>query len=79
MDDPHEKLVREYLEYFKAHQAFEIAPSVRNYSNIRRSLKALRLLVKERYNETKKIYIEEKPNRQNPNNRRSQKADKNEK
>lgn len=79
MDDPHEKLVREYLEYFKAHEAFERAPSVRNYGNIRRSLKALRLLVKERYNETKQIYLEAKPNRQNPNNRRSQKANKNKK
>jgi hypothetical protein len=79
MDDLHEKLVREYLEYFKAHEAFERAPSVRNYGNIRRSLKALRLLVKERYNETKKTYLEAKPSRQLPNNSRVQKGKKDKK
>jgi hypothetical protein len=78
-DDIHERLVRQYLEYFKDHEAFERATSVRNYGNIRRSLKALRILVKQRYDETKKIYLEEKPNRQLPNNSRIQKDKKNKK
>lgn len=71
-EEIHERLVKQYLEYFKAHEAFERAPSVRNYGNIRRELKALRLLVKERYDETKVVYYEEKKNRRNPNNRRTQ-------
>lgn len=78
-DDIHEQIIQGYLEYFKAHEAFERAPSVRNYGNIRRSLKALRVLVKQRYDETKKTYLEAKPSRQLPNNSRVQKGKKNKK
>lgn len=72
-DEIHERLVKRYLDYFKAHEAFERAPSVRNFANIRRELKALKDLVKARYNETKTVYYEEKKNRQNQNNRRPKK------
>jgi hypothetical protein len=76
-DDIHERLVKQYLEYFKDHEAFERAPSVRNYRHIRRSLKAMKELVNQRYHETKTIYLAEKPNRQIPNNARIQKGKKN--
>ncbi len=72
-DSVHEKILKEYLEYFKNHEAFERTPSVRNYANIRRSLKTLRGLIKERYNESKVFYYEAKVGRRNQNNRRTKK------
>lgn len=63
MDDLHDRIVKQYLEYFKAHEEFEKAPSVRNYQNIRREIQALRKLVKERYDETKIQYYEAKKER----------------
>lgn len=62
-DDLHDRIVKQYLDYFKAHEEFERSPSVRNYANIRREIKALKNLVKERYDETRTIYYEAKKER----------------
>jgi hypothetical protein len=65
-DELHVRMVKKYLDYFKAHEAFEKSPSVRNYAIIRRELKELRILVKERYEETKVVYYEAKKYRRRP-------------
>ena len=72
-EDAHEKLVREYLEYFKAHEAFERTPSVRNYFEVRKRLKTLKILVKERYHDTREFYLKAKEGRRIKNNSRRQK------
>ena len=51
MDDIHDKLVKAYLEYFKASEKFEARNSVRTHRHVRKCLREIRALAKERSNE----------------------------
>ena len=51
MDDTHDKLVKTYLEYFKANEKFEQRNSVRTHRAVRRCLRDIRALAKERAGE----------------------------
>jgi hypothetical protein len=55
-DDTHDQLVKIYLEYFKANEQFERAPSLRTKRNTRELLRKLRDLAKIRQNEIKEKY-----------------------
>ena len=50
-DDVHDKLVQAYLEYFKANENFEARNSVRTHRDVRRWLREVRSLAKERMEE----------------------------
>ena len=47
-DDTHDKLVKAYLEYFKANERYETKPSFRKYHDAKRSAKKIKFLAKER-------------------------------
>jgi len=50
-DDTHDKLVKAYMDYFKASEKFEARNSVRTHREVRRCLREIRILAKERMNE----------------------------
>jgi hypothetical protein len=50
-NDTHDLLVKAYLEYFKANEKFERQNSVRTHRTVRRCLREIRLLAKERADE----------------------------
>jgi hypothetical protein len=51
MDDTHDQLVQAYLEYFKANEKFEQRNSVRTHRYVRKCLRDIRALAKERADE----------------------------
>lgn len=51
MDDIHDKLVAAYLEYFRANEKFELRNSVRTHRYVRKCLRDIRTLAKERMDE----------------------------
>ncbi len=51
MDDPHDSLVQAYLAYFKANEIFERQNSVRTHRAVRKCLRDIRALAKERSDE----------------------------
>ena len=51
MEDPHDSLVKAYLEYFAANERFERQNSVRTHRAVRRCLRDIRALAKERADE----------------------------
>ena len=50
-DDAHDSLVKAYLEYFKANEKFEDRNSVRTHRAVRKCLRDIRALAKERADE----------------------------
>ena len=50
-DDTHDKLVNAYLEYFHANEQFEQRNSVRTHRAVRKCLRNIRALAKERSEE----------------------------
>ena len=50
-DDAHDLLVKAYLDYFKANENFEARNSVRTHRAVRRCLRDIRALAKERMDE----------------------------
>ena len=51
MDDIHDRLVKAYLEYFKANEKFVERKSVRTHRYVRKCLRDIRDLAKQRANE----------------------------
>jgi hypothetical protein len=51
MHDPHDSLVKAYLEYFAANEKFERQNSVRTHRAVRKCLRDIRALAKERSDE----------------------------
>ena len=47
-DDAHDLLVKAYLDYFKANEKFEARNSVRTHRAVRKCLRDIRALAKER-------------------------------
>lgn len=50
-DDAHDLLVKAYLDYFKANENFEARNSVRTHRIVRKCLRDIRTLAKERAEE----------------------------
>ena len=50
-DDAHDLLVKAYLDYFKANEKFEARNSVRTHRAVRKCLRDIRALAKERADE----------------------------
>ena len=50
-DDANDLLVKAYLDYFKANENFEARNSVRTHRTVRRCLRDIRALAKERADE----------------------------
>ena len=50
-DDIHDQLTQAYLEYFKANEKFEARNSVRTHREVRRWLRIIRDLAKQRSDE----------------------------
>ena len=50
-NDIHDRLVKAYLEYFKANEAWEHRQSVRKYYAVQKCVREIRILAKERNNE----------------------------
>ena len=50
-NDIHDKLVEAYLEYFKANEKFELRNSVRTHRYVRKCLRDIRALAKQRMEE----------------------------
>jgi len=55
-DDAHDLLVKAYLEYFKANEKFEARNSVRTHRTVRRCLRDIRALAKERAEEIHELH-----------------------
>jgi len=64
-DDIHDKLVKAYLNYFQANEKFERANSVRTHKTVRRCLRDIRQLAKERADE---IHVYHNTTRKTRNN-----------
>ena len=60
-DDTHDKLVKAYMEYFKANEKFAARNSVRTHREARKWLREIRNLAKDRMDE---IHIEHTDSRQ---------------
>ena len=50
-DDTHDLLIKAYLDYFKANENFEARNSVRTHRAVRKCLREIRVLAKERMDE----------------------------
>jgi hypothetical protein len=50
-DDIHDKLTKAYIEYFKANEKFEARNSVRTHREVRKWLREIRTLAKQRSDE----------------------------
>jgi arsenate reductase-like glutaredoxin family protein len=61
-DDTHEQLVKAYLEYFKANEAFEKRVSYRTHHASRRWLREIRRLSKMRMEEIHEKHRQKYPN-----------------
>ena len=57
MEDTQDKLVKAYLEYFKANEKFEARNSVRTHRYVRKCLREIRELAKERMEEIHEKHI----------------------
>jgi hypothetical protein len=56
-DDAHDLLVKAYLDYFKANEKFERQNSVRTHRIVRKCLRDIRALAKERSDEIHKKHV----------------------
>lgn len=56
MDDLHDELVKAYLDYFKANEAWEQRKSVRKYYAVQKAIRQIRKLAKERNEEIREHY-----------------------
>lgn len=61
-DDTHDKLAQAYLEYFRASELFETRNSVRTHRYVRKCLREIRTLAKDRMEEVHKKYLDKKNN-----------------
>jgi len=55
-DDAHDMLVKAYLEYFKANEKFVRQNSVRTHRAVRKCLRDIRALAKERADEIHELH-----------------------
>jgi hypothetical protein len=55
-DDTHDKLVKAYMEYFRANEKFESRKSVRTHREARKWLREIRNLSKDRMDEIHLTY-----------------------
>jgi hypothetical protein len=55
-DDAHDLLVKAYLEYFKANEKFARQNSVRTHRAVRKCLRDIRALAKERSEEIHEVH-----------------------
>jgi len=56
-DDAHDLLVKAYLDYFKANEKFERQNSVRTHRTVRKCLRDIRTLAKERADEIHEKHV----------------------
>jgi hypothetical protein len=56
-DDIHDQLVQAYLNYFEASERFERMNSVRTHREVRKCLRDIRALAKERSDEVHHIHL----------------------
>ena len=56
-DDAHDLLVKAYLNYFKANEKFEARNSVRTHREVRKCLRDIRSLAKERADEIHEKHV----------------------
>ncbi len=56
-DDAHDLLVKAYLKYFKANETFERQNSVRTHRAVRKCLRDIRALAKERADEIHQKHV----------------------
>jgi hypothetical protein len=66
-DDIHDQLVQAYLEYFKANEKFEARNSVRTHAEVRRYLRLMRSLAKDRMDEIHTYHRANKRTRKDKN------------
>jgi|SaaInl85LU_5_DNA_1037374.scaffolds.fasta_scaffold137007_2 hypothetical protein len=71
--DIHDELVQAYLDYFTINEEWSRRPSVRRYYAIRKQIKKIMILGKERHTEVRQEYLDSKEKYRNPNNSRQQK------
>jgi len=71
--DIHDELVQAYLDYFTINEEWSRRPSVRRYYAIRKQIKKIMNLGKERHTEVRQEYLDSKEKYRNPNNSRQQK------
>ena len=56
MDDIHDELVKAYLEYFKANEAWERRQSVRKYYAVQKAVRQIKKLAKDRNEEIREQF-----------------------
>ncbi len=71
--DIHDELVQAYLDYFTINEEWSRRPSVRRYYAIRKQIKKIMILGKERHTEVRQEYLDSKEKYRNPNNSRQPK------
>ena len=59
-EDTHDQLAQAYLEYFRANEQFEKRNSVRTHRYVRKCLRDIRSLAKERMEEVHNKYLTKK-------------------
>ena len=59
-DDTHDQLAQAYLEYFRANEVFERRNSVRTHRYVRKCLRDIRTLAKERSEEIHQKHMAKK-------------------
>ena len=59
-EETHDQLVQAYLEYFRANEQFERRNSVRTHRYVRKCLRDIRSLAKERMEEVHNKYLTKK-------------------
>lgn len=62
-DDTHDQLVKAYLEYFEANEAWERKNSVRKYYAVHQAVKKIRTLSKKRNIELRQKFLDTKKDR----------------
>jgi hypothetical protein len=63
MSKIHDELVEAYLEYFKINEQFEARNSVRTHVDVRRELRRIRTLAKQRMDEIHEHHINNRKTR----------------
>ena len=72
-NDIHDELVKAYLDYFSINEAWSRRPSVRKYYALRKQIKTIIDIGKERHKEVRQEYLDTKDKYKNPNNSRPRK------
>jgi hypothetical protein len=67
-DDIHDQLAKAYLEYFRANEKFESKNSVRTHRYVRKCLREIRKLAKERSEEIHEKHVTTRETRKDKGN-----------